>query len=71
MHSLTEMSQKQHFTKYGFWAYKDHYGYIRIYVPKCCVSIELAMIVLNLLPAVWKFGFHSATLESFGDKDTR
>jgi hypothetical protein len=70
MRSLMGMSQKQHFTKYGFWAYKEPKGFTRIYMPKQCMCIERAMVSLNLLPNIWYFAIYPATLESFGDKDT-
>ena len=70
MRSLTEMSQKQHFTKYGFWAYKDEYtGVTRVYTHDKKFFIYVFMCQLNLTPYLPVI-FNKATLESFGDKDT-
>jgi len=70
MHSLTEMSQKQHFTRYGFWAYKDkEESWTRVYVLSRDFYIHIHMYALNLAPPL-RLLFHKATLESFGDKDT-
>jgi Gpi18-like mannosyltransferase len=68
MHWLTEMSQKQHFTKYGFWSFKDD-KVTRVYVSSIGFYIHLYMYELRLAPLL-PLRFHTATLESFGDKDT-
>jgi hypothetical protein len=70
MRSLMEMSQKQHFTKYGFWAYKDESANVtRVYTYDRKFFIHIFMYQLNLAPGLPVI-FYKATLESFGDKET-